>query len=123
MKKLFSRFKKGVSIVEVVIAIAVISIISVAAVTTLTYSIKAQNKNLRDFDVATTCDTVIDCYRLSDDYGALLTEIYGSEYNSTEKTINRGSYTLYVEDNGNAITITAKSDNTELFKVEYEKNN
>lgn len=44
MKKLFSRFKKGVSIVEVVIAIAVISIISVAAVTTLTYSIKRKTK-------------------------------------------------------------------------------
>ena len=121
MKKLFSRFKKGVSIVEVVIAIAVISIISVAAVTTLTYSIKAQNKNLRDFDVATTCDTVIDCYR----YGnlALLNSIYDCTDNDNVKTINRGSYTLYVEDNGNAITITAKSDNTELFKVEYEKNN
>ena len=123
MKKLFSHFKKGVSIVEVVIAIAVISIISVAAVTTLTYSIKAQNKNLRDFDVATTCDTVIDCFRYGD--LTLLNSIYDCTDNNNVKKINRGSYTLHVKEseNGNAITITAKSDNTELFKVEYEKNN
>ena len=123
MKKLFSRFKKGVSIVEVVIAIAVISIISVAAVTTLTYSIKAQNKNLRDFDVAATCDTVIDCYRLSDDYGALLTEIYGSEYNSTEKTINRGSYTLEIVIDHNTIKLSAidKSGNKIHSTISYTK--
>ena len=119
MKKLFSRFKKGVSIVEVVIAIAVISIISVAAVTTLTYSIKAQNKNLRDFDVATTCDTVIDCYR----YGnlALLNSIYDCTDNNNVKTINRGSYTLYVEDNGNAITITAVDGEKQLYQISYTK--
>ena len=121
MKKLFLKLKKGFSIAEVVIAIAVISIISVSAVTTVTLSVKNQQKNLRNHDIAITCDTVINCFR----YGDLssLAEIYGENYKNN--SIDRGSYILVIDDTiTNKITLTANDlSGNELHKVEYEKIN
>ena len=120
MKKLFLKLKKGFSIAEVVIAIAVISIISVSAVTTVTLSVKNQQKNLRNHDIAITCDTVINCFRFGD-----LSSLSIKEENGI-KFIDRGSYVLEIKiDKNNAkITLTANDlSGNELHKVEYEKIN
>lgn len=120
MKKLLLKLKKGFTIAEVVIAIAVISIISVSAVTTITLSVKNQRKNLRNHDIAFTCNTVIDCFRFGD--LSQLSTIYENNYDGTTKTINRGSYKLYIATTDNTITLTAKdNNNNELHKVFYEK--
>lgn len=118
MKKLFLKLKKGFSIAEVVIAIAVISIISVSAVTTVTLSVKNQQKNLRNHDIAITCDTVINCFRYDNNLTTL--PFAYSEENGI-KTINRGSYVLEIVVNGNKITLTAKDNETTLHEVIYVK--
>ena len=118
MKKLLLKLKKGFTIAEVVIAIAVISIISVSAVTTITLSVKNQRKNLRNHDIAFTCNTVIDCFRFGD--LSQLSSIY-ENYDDATNTINRGSYVLEIVVNGNQITLTAKDNETTLHEVSYEK--
>ena len=121
MAKFFSKLKKGFSIAEVVIAIAIISIISVGAITTITLSIKNQRKNLTYQDINFTCSTVIDCFRFNSELSTL-SDIYCDNYNSTEKTINRNTYTIIITVDGNTIYLSAvdKNDN-ELYKVHYVK--
>jgi len=128
MLRLIRKLKKGFSIVEVVIAIAVISIISVSAVSTLTYAIKVQNKNLRDYDLATTCNTVIDYFWLdkdindtfwqhiiNDDCGYKVIEENGI------KKIDRKSYKLSITLANNKLTLTAIDNNdNEFYKISYE---
>ena len=126
MLKLIRRLKKGVSIVEVVIAIAVISIISVSAVSTLTYAKQAQKKNLRDYDLATTCNTVIDCFWLDkaindsfwqhiNDCGYTVIEVDGV------KKIDRKTYKLSITVESKSLTLTAFDNNgDEFYKISYE---
>jgi prepilin-type N-terminal cleavage/methylation domain-containing protein len=129
MKKLFLKLKKGFSIAEVVIAIAVISIISVSAVTTVTLSVKNQQKNLRNHDIAITCDTVINCFRFAQIEGDLTFENLLKNANLVKEdepfsnSIDRGSYILHiVVENGNKITLTAKDlSGNQLHEVSYEK--
>lgn len=118
MLRLIRRLKKGVSIVEVVIAIAVISIISVSAVSTLTYAIKVQNKNLRDYDLATTCNTVIDYFWL--DKGNFWTNISACGYIVENDTINRGTYSLKVEYDSDSLTLTASDNSGEFYTITYQ---
>ena len=121
MLKIFNKLKKGFSIAEVVIAIAVISIISVSAVTTVTLSVKNQQKNLRNHDIAITCDTVINCFRFGD--LTTLEKIYGNKYENNTNTIDRGSYILVIDDTiTNKITLTAKDlSGNQLHEVSYVK--
>ena len=118
MLKLIKRLKKGFSVVEVVIAIAVISIISVSAVSTLTYAIKVQNKNLRDYDLATTCNSVIDCFWL--DTTNFWPNIVACGYNVENNSIKRESYTLKVEYDSDSLTLTASDNNGEFYKITYK---
>ena len=116
MLKIFNKLKKGFSIAEVVIAIAVISIISVSAVSTVTLSVKNQQKNLRNHDIAITCDTVINCFRFGD-----LSSLSIKEENGI-KFIDRGSYILHIDIENDNIILTAKDyDDNELYQVSYEK--
>ena len=119
LKTLKNKFKKGVSIVEVVIAIAVISIISVSAVSTLTYAKKAQEKNLRDYDLANTCNTVIDCFWVDKDN--FWANISACDYIIENNTIKRESYTLQVEYDSDTLTLTAFDNNdTQFYQITYE---
>ena len=126
MLRLIRKLKKGFSIVEVVIAIAVISIISVSAVSTLTYAIKVQNKNLRDYDLATTCNAVIDCFWLDKDINDTFWQhIKDCGYNVIEengiKKIDRKSYKVSVTLASNKLTLTAFDNNNEQFyQISYE---
>ena len=122
MLKLIKRLKKGVSIVEVVIAIAVISIISVSAVSTLTYAKKAQEKNLRDYDLANTCNAVIDCFWLDNEAFLQKLESCGYLINHTTKTINRLDYSLVIEyQEDKSLTLTAIDNNgDEFYKISYD---
>ena len=127
MKKLLLKLKKGVSIVEVVIAIAVISIISVSAVTVVTLSIQNKEKSIINHDIANVCQVVLDCYRFDGDLSRLGTEyFYSNQYDSDQKTINRGKYILSITynsgDNADTITLTAKdSEGKVLYTLENVK--
>ena len=128
MLKLIRRLKKGVSIVEVVIAIAVISIISVSAVSTLTYAKKAQEKNLRDYDLANTCNAVIDCFWLdSSKLFDNLQKIYIKDNenivnkdNDDIITINRTGYTLKVKYDSHSLTLTASDNSGDFYTITYQ---
>ena len=116
MKKLLLKLKRGISIVEVVIAIAVISIISVSAVTVVTLSIQNKEKSIINHDIANVCQVVLDCYRF-DSTLSNLESIYGSK---TE--INRGKYILSIADNGDTIILTANDlKGNKLYELEYVK--
>ena len=120
MLKLIRRLKKGVSIVEVVIAIAVISIISVSAVSTLTYAKKAQEKNLRDYDLANTCNAVIDYFWLDNEN--FLQKLENCGYIVENDTINRETYTLKVEydSDSKSLTLTASDSSGDFYTITYQ---
>ena len=125
MLKLIRRLKKGVSIVEVVIAIAVISIISVSAVSTLTYAKKAQEKNLRDYDLANTCNAVIDYFWLDKAINdSFWQHIKGCGYTVIEVdgVIDRKTYTLKVEydSDTDSLTLTASDNSGEFYTITYQ---
>lgn len=126
MLKLIKRLKKGVSIVEVVIAIAVISIISVSAVSTLTYAKSAQNKNMRGYDLANTCNTVIDYFWF---YQGINQEFWsgveccGYNIEIDTHTIVRDNYklTVTIDKDSHRLTLTAFDNNgTQFYQITYE---
>ena len=115
-----NKLKKGVSIVEVVISIAVISIVSVSAVSTLTYAVKVQDKNLRDYDLANTCNAVIDCFWLDNEN--FLQKLENCGYIVENDTINRETYTLKVEYDSDikSLTLTASDNSGDFYTITYQ---
>jgi prepilin-type N-terminal cleavage/methylation domain-containing protein len=54
--------RKGVSLVEVVVALAVISIISFAAFSLILSSIDLENNMMRDVEISAAADDALDCF-------------------------------------------------------------
>lgn len=128
MKNFVKKLKRGISLVEVMVAIAVITIISVSATTVILSSSKNDQTNLRTTQIAITTKSVVDCFRFADDLGEMyetlcLTEQTYEKFNDTI-TLNKETFSLTIEADFNErkVTITAlDGKGQELSKVQYSK--
>ena len=60
------NLKKGVTLLETVIAIALLAIISVVAVSVSVSSIKSEEKNIQAMEISFIAENAIECFRFAD---------------------------------------------------------
>ncbi len=135
MIKKRNSLKKGISIVETVIALAVIAMVSVMAVTVSVTSIKTEQKSLRDFEIRSLCETAIECFDFADDcnnFGNLFvvaTDVLGFnenvEENYYEFIVTKENFKMILKitrDTFSTINIVAKDiDDVEIYQQTYTK--
>ena len=122
------KSKKGVSLIETVIAIAVLVILSAFVTTISVYSVGAEAKNARDMEIASESENVLECFEFSSDIDEMfsLLKKTDDEYVKSENTIslNKSNYgiTIIVADDFSSISLNAVAkDGNVICQYEYEK--
>ena len=59
------NFKRGVSMMEVVIAIFIISLVTAVSATLIVSAVKNEEQTLRTTQIAVICDNAIDCFNVA----------------------------------------------------------
>lgn len=137
MKKTKSTQKKrGVSIVECVIAMLIITIVSVAAVQTAATTMKITTNALRDFECRNLCENAIECFKIeedADDFAAFLTgtlsltEDNGAQEAGEDRVFTRTDHKIGIRIAWNAdfntLTVSATRDGAKkpIFQAEYRR--
>ena len=121
MKRLINstKRKKGVSLIETVIALAVISIVSVMAVNVSLFSIRSEQKNFRDFIITEKIETTINCFEFSSNEDELL-----SLLDKHGVLLEEEGYKIELNysDNFTKINICAKDyKGKQIYQVDYAK--
>jgi len=123
-----NRSRRGISLVEVVVALAVITIISAAALSLVISSARVDANSLRSTQVMMAAENVLECYRFAEselEFEKLLKKTGGYEeepeasgtYFLTEK-----SYTITVNYTDTQLTFSAAdSDGKEIYSYEFDK--
>ena len=126
------KFKRGISLVEVVLAIVIITMVSIFATTLVVSSVQNESKNVRDNEIVTIAENAIECYRFcsagGESYADVLGEIYpdivttGTE-EVTKYTIYRNNYCVEIYINNDKLIINAwdNIDKTgdRIYNLEY----
>lgn len=132
-RKINSR--RGISIMEVVIAIAVIGIITVSSITLLSHSISIERQNLRNTEIKIYSENAIDCFRFAsnrEEFFAFIKETAdfkdqndnGILEENESILLEKIDYTIAIKLNieyNNIIVTTTNSDGAEIYKLEYTK--
>ena len=120
-----NRSRRGISLVEVVVALAVITIISAAALSLVISSARVDANSLRSTQVMIAAENSLECYRFagSDEEFAALLEKTGDykkvdgAYVMTEK-----AYVITVNYTNTRLTFRATDgDGEEIYSYEFDK--
>lgn len=103
MKKILLS-RRGVSLVEVVVALVVISVISAATMSVLMNAVTQENKSAITLEVKNTAENAIACFRFADGEEGAFIEYLNRTVAEEEFTKQNGSYVFSAE--GYTITIT-----------------
>ena len=116
------RSRRGVTLVEVVIALVVIGIISVATLTVIFSSVQIENKTVVAMDVRNQAENAIECFRFAKGdreifIACLNRTTVGDEPDFVEAQDNS---LVYVLDKGGykttiTVTVEMQADNTEIM--------
>lgn len=66
MKKIIKNPRKGISLVEVIIALVIIALVSISVVTIIMASNTVENKTLSVMHATNTTENVIECFRYAE---------------------------------------------------------
>ena len=130
MNKYLKKLKRGISLIEVVIAIFIITLITGTAITVISASAKNEQQNLRDTQVALSTQTAIDCFNYANDFDEFLVVLstidndYKNSQGTNVVTLEKQSYNLSITaDFGQkVISISAKDKaGKSLSNVTYKK--
>lgn len=99
------RSRKGVSLVEVVVALAVITIISISALSVVFMSVKVEAKTVIVFEVRNSAENAIECFRFAD-----------GDMDTFEKCLN---LSVGVDENGSESGWQGKNDTYSLNAGRY----
>ena len=117
--------RKGVSLVEVVVALAVISIISFAAFSLILSSMDLENNIMRDVEISASADDVLDCFIFAEAEGKFAEGMHVLGYMSSANGIYRldkGSYVIEVTYSEKKMDFKAKDENDNIiFEQTYRK--
>ena len=123
-------FRKGVSLVEVVVALTIISIISVAAFSLILSSMDLENDMMRDVEISASADDVLDCFIFAETEEKFAEGMHALGYMESggwTYRLEKGSYEIvvYVEDSepGKRMTFLAWdiSSGAEILHRVYTK--
>ena len=120
--------RKGISLVEVVVALTIISIISVAAFSLIMSSMDLENNIMRDVEISASADDVLDCFIFAKTEAEFAKSIavlgYMSSATGTYR-LEKGSYNItvtYIEADGTIkMTFEACDSNGTILKREHTK--
>lgn len=116
------RSRKGISMVEVVVALVVITIISLATLSVVFVSAKVEAKTIVAMEVRNSAENAVECFRFADGDASVFIECL-------QKTTGVAIKDNYVIENGNyvlragryIVTITLnKDENDKLVSFTYE---
>ncbi|MBQ3116517.1 MAG: hypothetical protein IJC07_05765 [Clostridia bacterium] len=120
--------KRGISIMEVVVAILVITIISVSATTLALSSTKNQKSTARGIEIACFCENTIESFRFYDDYDQFVAQVKDFDSSAVEQngeiTVQKNGYEILIitDWQNNHISITATSEKgDDLYSISYTK--
>ena len=109
MKKIIKNPRKGVTLVELIIALSIISIVTVASITMMNSSIKIETRAASIIEANKTVESIVEIFRYSDnedDFESLCKEFFDinnlPESSFDDKhykryTINRGGYSIIID--------------------------
>ncbi len=125
MKKKVS-LKRGVTIIEAVVALAIIAIVSVMSVSMSLSSIKNENKNLRNMEIVAISSTAIDCFNFAETEEEFLSLLKKSndnfEVREQKFVLSEKTYTLLLSIESNVLTTLATDTNgKEIYNLSYKK--
>ncbi len=112
--------KRGITLVETIVAILIVAIVSVMAISISAYSIRVENKNLRDFEIASISNVIVDSFDFSSDQA----EFESIITNSNVQLVKTGDYTVSYEftNDFTTVQITAKdSSGAVIFSLTHNR--
>lgn len=117
--------RKGVSLVEVVVALAVISIISFAAFSLILSSMDLENNMMRDVEISAAADDALDCFIFAnsdDKFFEVMYTYLGYKKEDEKYRLDKGSYVIEVTYNETQMDFKAKDENDNIiFEQTYKK--
>ena len=120
-----NRSRRGISLVEVVVALAVITIISAAALSLVISSARVDANSLRSTQVMMAAENALECYRFAEskeEFAALLEKTGDYKGSDGVFVLTEKSYTITVNYTDMQLTFSATdSDGKEIYKYEFNK--
>ena len=119
--------RKGISLVEVVVALTIISIISVAAFSLILSSMDLENNIMRDVEISASADDVLDCFIFAKTEAEFAKSIAVLGYVKYPNLylLEKGSYNItvtYIEADGTTkMTFEAWDSNGTILKRDHTK--
>jgi prepilin-type N-terminal cleavage/methylation domain-containing protein len=120
-----NRSRRGISLVEVVVALAVITIISAAALSLVISSARVDANSLRSTQVTIAAENSLECYRFaeSEEKFAELLEKTG-DYKKVDGAyvLTEKAYVITVNYTNTKLTFSATDgDGEEIYSYEFDK--
>ena len=120
-----NRSRRGISLVEVVVALTVITIISAAALSLVISSARVDANSLRSTQVMMAAENALECYRFAEskeEFAALLEKTGDYKGSDGVFVLTEKSYTITVNYTDTQLTFSATdSDGKEIYNYEFYK--
>ena len=120
-----NRSRRGISLVEVVVALTVITIISAAALSLVISSARVDANSLRSTQVMMAAENVLECYRFAEseeEFAALLEKTGDYKKVDNAYVLTEKAYVITVHYTNTQLTFSATdSDGKEIYKYEFNK--
>lgn len=120
-----ARSRRGISLVEVIVALAVITIISTAALSLVISSARVDANSLRSTRVMIAAENALECYRFAENEEEFA-ELLGNTGDYIEAdgsyVLTESSYAITVKYEDDSLRFTAiDSDGKEIYNYEFYK--
>ena len=106
------RYKRGVTLLETVIALFLLTIITGGAFALCSSSASAVSQSSTKFAAVQACDDVVECYKVTDDkmQFELLLRACGYDFNYGTNTVTEGDGQQTTTENRNKLTLKTFAD-------------
>jgi len=122
------RSRKGMSMVEVVIALVIISVISASALSMIMMSVNVEADAVRSFEVSESVDNAMDCFRFAETPAEFLealkmTALYEQDPENPDRFLLKAAgFTVTVTVSGDQFEYTAVNvDGEVIYAFTYHK--
>lgn len=120
-----NRSRRGISLVEVVVALTVIAIISAAALSLVISSARVDANSLRSTQVTIAAENSLECYRFAgseEEFAALLERTGDYKKVDDAYVLTEKAYVITVHYTNTKLTFSAADgDGEEIYKYEFTK--
>ena len=118
------KSRRGISMVEVVVALTVIVIVSAAALSLITAHTHLEARTAQTIEATNIAENAVECFRFDSTEEGFKDAFLqtGVSYDETEGVYTSGSLTAEIEILGNTITVVVKNASSDtLVDVTYTK--